>query len=457
MKNRKLNSDIRHCLLIAMVACIICPLSSCKKYLEAKSDQSITTPSTIDDLEGLMNAYSVINADYPSAPEVMADNFYLLNTDYLSLSQRQRDIYSWTKSADVGGDYTAPYQAIAYTNIVLDALPKVTANGQARKDAVKGEALFTRASYHFALAQLFAAAYDQASAGTDLGIALRLTADIESKAPRASMAETYASITGDLQQALTLLPDMPAAKYLPGRAAAYGMLSRVYLAMRDYPKAGACADSCLTLYHTLLDYNTVAVSATAPFQQFNAEVIYDARSSPPSSLTQSRAKIDTALYRSYNGNDLRKTAYFKANADGTQAYKGSYTGLTNGALFTGIATDEILLTKAECAARAGKNADALLALNTLLEQRWKKGTFIPYTTTDNGQLLSIILQERRKELLFRGVRLMDLKRLNKEPDYAQVIYRKLGGTLLTLEPNSPRYLLQIDQNAVNIGGLVQNP
>lgn len=430
---------------------------SCKKYLAAKSDQSISTPTTIDDLEGMMNAYSPVNVDYPSAQEVAADNFYLLNADYLSLTQRQRDFYAWNKSSDIGADYVGPYQAIAYANIVLDNLPTIISNSEQRKNLVRGYALYVRASYHFSLTQLFATTYSQATAGSDLGIALRLTSDVEAKPFRSNMSDTYSSIIGDLQSALPLLANQPTAKYQPSRASTFGLLSRVYLAMGNYRDAATCADSCLNIYNTLIDYNTITATATIPFKQFSDEVIYDARSSPPAALSQSRAKIDTTLYRSYSTNDLRKSIYFKVNADGSQAFKGNYTGLSNASLFEGVATDEIWLTKAECYARLGNLPGALQALNSLLAKRWKTGTFVPLNITDQKQLLGTILLERRKELLFRGLRWMDLKRLNRDAETAQKIYRNLGGVLSELDPNSLRYTFEIDQNAVNISGLIQNP
>jgi hypothetical protein len=457
MNNFKSLHKMSNMKVMLLLALILLGTASCKKYLEAKSDQSITTPTTIDDLEGLMNAYTIINSDYSSAGEIASDNFFLTNADYLALIQRQRDFYVWAKTADIGGDYTAPYQAIAYANIVLDALPAISSNSEQRKNLVRGNALFVRASYHFWLVQLFATAYDQSSAGTDLGIALRLTSDIEAKPIRVTIAETYASIIGDYRQALTLLPDMPSAKYLPGKGATYGMLSRVYLSMRDYSHAGAYADSCLNIYNTLIDYNTVTTTAAIPFSQFNNEVIYDAHSLAPSALNQSRAKIDTVLYRSYDSNDLRKQIFFKANTDGSQAFKGAYTGQSSAALFTGVATDEVLLTKAECAVRTGDVPIAFQTLNKLLVTRWKKNTYTPYTGNDQQQAISLIIQERRKELLSRGIRWMDLKRLNKDGATEQTLQRNLNGTFFTLAPNSARYVFQLDQNAVNISGLVQNP
>jgi hypothetical protein len=92
---------------------------SCTKYLDAKPDQTIATPSTIEDLEGILNNCNFINARYPSASEVSADNFYLTTEDWSTMIDPQRNFYTWQKYDNIGGDYTAPYSAIEYANIIL--------------------------------------------------------------------------------------------------------------------------------------------------------------------------------------------------------------------------------------------------------------------------------------------------------------------------------------------------
>ncbi|MBD1395143.1 RagB/SusD family nutrient uptake outer membrane protein [Mucilaginibacter glaciei] len=443
-------------LIIICLISLVC-FNSCKKYLDAKPDQSIATPSTIEDLEGILNAYSTINGRYPSASEVASDDYYLVTADFNSLIDPQRFYYSWQKLPNFVGDYKSPYQAIEYCNIILDELPKVSGGNVIRKNSVQGNALFVRASYHYALSQLYAKVYNQSTAGSDLGIALRLTSDIAIKPVRSTVADTYGSVLNDLKQSIPLLPAISDVKYRSSKAAAYGMLARVYLAMSDFTNAGLYADSALSNYNKLIDYNTLTVSAAIPFKQFNDEVIYDSKAAGPQALSQSKARVDTLLYASYSTNDLRRNVLFKVNPNGTVAFKGNYTGVAGASLFTGIATNELYLIKAETAVRNGDSRTALTALNSLLVTRWKSGTFVPYAISDQKQLLGIILKERRKDLPFRSLRWTDLRRLNMEPDYAKILVRNLTGGTYTLEPNGLRYVFQIDQDAVNISGLQQNP
>jgi len=457
MKNQQFNFNhwIRHVLFMTVV---ILPLfSSCNKYLDAKPDQSIATPSTIEDLEGILNNYNFVNAKYSAAPEVSSDDYYLTGTDWASLADYQRAYYSWQKYNGPIGDYTSPYSAIEYANVILESLDKISGGNSVQMKAVRGNALYLRAAYHYALAQVFAPVYNKNTADSDLGIALRLTADIAAKSKRSTLAENYKQIITDLSNAAPLLPDFPNQKFRASKPAAYGMLARVYLAMGDYANAGKYADEALKLYNKLINYNTVSATAAIPFRQFNDEVIYDSRAGIPPALANTKAKIDTLLFSSYASNDLRRTVLFKTNANGSRAFKGSYTGVNNASPFTGIATNELYFIKAECAVRANDVTNGLAALNTVLSTRWKTGTYQPVTITDAGVLLKTVLVERRKDLLFRTLRWTDLRRLNLEAEHRQEIRRNLNGTIYKLEPGSARYVFQIDQNAVEIGGLIQNP
>jgi hypothetical protein len=444
------------CFFVAFIlACF--SLNSCKKYLQAKPDQSIATPSTISDLQGILNVYNFINGDYPSASEVSSDDFYLTTSSYNKLGDPQREYYLWQKYDENIGDYAAPYQAIEYANVILDALPNIQDGNVTTRNMVKGNALFVRAAHHYALAQLYAKPYNKSSADNDPGIVLRMTSDIQAKTTKSTVSWTYSSIINDLRQSLPLVPFQPTYKYQVSKPAVYGFLARVYLSMSDYQDASLCADSALNLYNSLMDFNTLNPTAAIPFQQFNDEVIYDARIGAPPAVDPSIAKIDTNLYASYDVNDLRKVLYFKTNADGSHAFKGSYEGQRTLYLFTGIATDELLLIKAETADRTNNVTDALNALNTLLVTRYKTGTFTPYTITDQQALLKIILQERRKELIFRTLRWTDLRRLNQDPGFAKTLVRIIDGNTYQLQPNSLRYVFLLDSRAVTLGGVSQNP
>jgi hypothetical protein len=171
----------------------------------------------------------------------------------------------------------------------------------------------------------------------------------------------------------------------------------------------------------------------------------------PTTLTASKAKIDSTLIGSYNVNDLRKTLYFQNN-NGVYSFRGSMSGAP---IFSGLATDEIYLIQAECKARKGDISGAMTDLNAILIKRWRNNTFVPYSAATPAEALNKVLEERRKELVFRCIRFSDIKRLNK--DGANIIIRrKLNGVEYVLQPNSKRYALEIPQDVIEITGMAQN-
>ncbi len=107
---------------------------------------------------------------------------------------------------------------------------------------------------------------------------------------------------------------------------------------------------------------------------------------------------------------LRKPALFTAS-NGYYKYKGSYT--RSSTFFTGITTAEMYLISAECYARLNEVNKAMEQLNTLLVNRIRTADFIPVVAIDKTDALNMVLEERRKELIFRGLRWSDIKRYNE--------------------------------------------
>ncbi|ANI89292.1 hypothetical protein A9P82_08310 [Arachidicoccus ginsenosidimutans] len=231
--------------------------------------------------------------------------------------------------------------------------------------------------------------------------------------------------------------------------------------MRDYKDALVYADSCLQLNNQLIDYNSNddfngSISASYPFKQFNKETIFYTEMNLEFSslvLTISKPKIDTSLYNAYDTTDLRKQAYFSPGSNGYPAFKGSYAGSYY--LFTGIATDEMYLTRAECLIRVGNIQQGLDDLNTLLAKRYKTGTYTAAFGISKDSALTLVLNERRKELVQRGLRWMDIKRLNKE-NAAIIIKRVINGKQYTLQPNTAFYALPIPDDIIKLNNMEQN-
>ncbi|WP_276499389.1 RagB/SusD family nutrient uptake outer membrane protein [Pontibacter litorisediminis] len=447
---------------ILFLALLLFGCTACEDFLEVKPDKQLAIPTDkLENLLALLDNTSALNQSYPATPVIAADNLYLHSTDWQGLSSRTaQQAYVWERDVfndSDRNDWTLPYNVIFIANLVLEGTDKLSpAPGEeALWNTVRGSALFHRAHAQYWLLQVFAPAYDPATASQSPGIVLRRVSDINAPSSRATVAEGYRQVLQDLEEAAALLPDLPAHKTRPSRAAALALLSRVHLQMGQSEKALSCAQQALQLQPQLLDFNMLHTAAAYPFPRFHEEVIFHNTIMNLPGMSYPAGKVDTALYRLYQPDDLRREAFFRYTAPDDIGFKGSYHG--SAALFGGLATDELYLTMAESHARLGHTQEALAALNSLLGTRWRQGTFTPYTAEDADAALALILEERRKELPFRGLRWGDLRRLNREERFARELTRTLNGTTYSLPPGDPRYVLPIPQKVIESGGMAQNP
>lgn len=436
--------------------------TGCHKGLLDKDPSSANIePSTVEDCWSLLDNENTMDCS-PAILEASADDYYFTTDYWLSRPVVERNVYIWAKDIFNGSgnsyDYNIPYKQVLSCNVVLEALVAMSPDTPEWRE-VKGTALFKRAFAFYNLAQLFAPVYDSSNFHIALGIPLRYSADVSLPSIRSTVYDTYQQIINDLETAASLLTQAVPDDYRnrPCRTAIYALQSRVFLSMRLYQKAGTAADSALYHYNQCIDYNDVNKNSNMPFQVRNVENLYNARI--PNSAFQSiqpflgAANIDTTLYRSYGPNDLRKSIFFSITT-GQPRRKNFYDG-QGATLYTGLATDELYLTRAECYARESQKDSAMAWLNRLLIYRTTRDSFTAYTATDATDALQQVLTERRKELVMRGLRWTDLRRLNKE-GYNITPKRNINGVAYLLPPNSPLYTLPLPPDVIALTGMPQN-
>lgn len=437
-------------------------LTSCgEEWLEVRSDKKRVVLQRVSDVQALLDNSSTMNeAVNPSLGEVSSDLYFITDTRYNALTNmEQRNAYTWEVDIYEGAsssNWSRPYRQILYANLALEALETVEDKNR-YPDAVNntaGSALFFRSWAFYQLAQLFCVPFNAETARSDLGIPVRLDSDINVRSVRSSVYDTYMQINNDLVKAIPLLPEKPQVPTRPSKAAAYALMAKLQLEMADYSKAAAYADSCLLLHGALIDYNTIDLEKAYPFSLFNDEVIF--HTTMVSSAMFSRASnymIDPDLFNAYDDNDLRKAAFFKANGD-AWTFKGNYTGNTR--YFSGIASDEVYLISAEAYTRSRDLETARDRLTTLLAHRYSGHSYGIPPISDEVGLMKFIINERKKELLFRGIRWADLRRFNKEKEFETTLYRMVDGRSYELPPNDKRYVLPIPDEVVLLTGIAQN-
>ncbi|NRF38359.1 RagB/SusD family nutrient uptake outer membrane protein [Pedobacter foliorum] len=449
------------------IIAVLLIIPSCKKsdFLNKKPSSLINIPSTLTDFQLLLDNTIVMNTT-GGLSQVSADDHEISSTNYQTISTTERNAYIWDKvlyGAEIGiQDWNAPYQQVFYANVVLEGLAKSDSATSAQAQTLKGWALFARAFAFYDLTRNFCKAYDDKSADQDLGIPLRLSSSIDYLKPRSTLQQSFNQIFDDLNASIALLPsERPSANLnRPSKIAAYALLSRVYLDMRNYKDAEYYADQTLTFYSTLIDYNTVNQTSTTPFSRTNDELICNYSQVPTYGfLTGSHStypvRISSSLIKLYSENDLRLKVYYSEVPEGGYYKKRGYNGM-GFYPFTGLATDEQYLIKAECLARRGETKLAMDKLNLLLINRFdKRITFKPLTALSSEEALSKILLERRKELVWRNLRWHDIKRLNKGGANI-TLTRTLNGIGYTLPPNDARYVFSIPNDEIALSGIEQN-
>ncbi len=438
---------------------------ACSNWLDEKPDISLVVPKNIEDYQAILdNSNSIFNVNQPALGEIASDNFFVSNSTWQSWpTVTERNTYKWADDPYEGTfshDWRFAFERILTANIVLEGIEKIYPGESdemklANWKKVKGSALFFRAFDFYNLTQIFCKPYDPLSAKMDLGLPLRLSSSVNEKSVRASLQETYDQIFNDLQLAVSLLPNISNNPTTPSKPSAYALLSRIYLSIENYNQALLNADLCLQLKNELVDYNTLDGANIFPIPIFFGEDIFHSDLAPYAALNLiSGCIIDTSLYNTYSENDLRRTIFYREFSDDLRFW-GSYSTPTD--VYGGLATDEIYLIRAECYARKNITTQALNDLNTLLSKRFKSGTFTPLKATTADEVLRLILTERRKELVFRGVRWTDLRRLNKDSRFAITLKRTVNGQVFTLPPNDARYTFPIPPDEIRTSGIEQNP
>lgn len=459
----------RKLLLFLSISVLSFSALSCKKqddWLNVKNKKSSVTPQTLSDFQAVLDNAQVMNFSCPVIGELSADNVYFTDASISALAAPDRNAYLWQKDIFQGtasGDWNYPYQEIEYANIVLDGLAAIgqPEPGNANASGIKGAALFFRAFAYYNLSQLFCSAYHPNSAGSDPGLPLRLTSDVNEKSKRATVRVVFEQMISDLNSAEQLLPQTPLYKTRPSAVAAQFLQAKVYLAMQNYPMALKYADLVMAAGFHLIDFKSLNVTASQPFPSFaagNPEVVFYASATGNSAVwpLSSTGRVDPALFATYQSSDLRKTAFYSLDSkSGFYRFKGSYEG-SDFYNFSGLAVNEALLIRSEARNRTGDIAGALDDLNALLKSR-SDNTFEPLDIKDGSQLLAAILLERRKELPFTAnIRWEDLRRINQQPATAVTITRSYAGNTYQLLPNSPLYTFPIPQNEIDASGIVQN-
>ncbi|MCD0490080.1 RagB/SusD family nutrient uptake outer membrane protein [Pedobacter sp. MC2016-14] len=458
------------------IAFVFLSLGSCKKFLDiVPKDKFI--PSTVEDYENMLN-YATVSTYGDYFEDLITDDAFLPEGQPGNLYTKQRlsarKIYTFNKDVYGEGDndilWSEGYKRIFYFNTVANNIMKAQGSTEAEKRSIRAEALLGRALEHLMLVNVYGKHYDAATAGTDPGAPLVLEADISAKNSRNTVQEVYNQVIADAEEAVKDLPlKNKISKFRACKAGGYAFLSRVYLFMGDYANALKNADLALGLQNELANMNGYNVIVPGPFPNdpnipgapLGWTNIPNAERHPESLVARTNLRpfglgMDVCatpeLTSLFSNNDRRWALYF-ANA-WPPAPPFNYMDRYGVKIFLRgdyynncLAVPEVYLNRAECKARANNLSGALADINKLRLNRIVPAAYHEFTpadfNNDSERVLRFVLEERRRELVFTGMRVIDLKRLNKETRFQKTITHVAEGVTYTLTPNSPNYLRQI--------------
>lgn len=449
---------MKHIYTILLLPSFLFFNNSCNKYLDEKALKSSFIPEKLEEFQAILDNPNIFLND-PLLLELLSDDYYLTTAYWQNLAPNLSTNYLWASNAvPYNNSWNHVYQNPIYlSNIVLDYLSESELPIDEQYKNLKGAALFHRAISFYYLAQIFCLPYSKNNLEQP-GIVLRTTTNINQKSIRATINETYNKIIDDLIEATKLLPISSRTPARPRKIAAWAALARVYLVMGEYDKAYYYSSLCIELQNQLIDFNDLI--AGQPIPSFNKEVLFHGAVPLLPVLTPPNAKIDSNLLSLYDVNDLRRTIYFRPNTGqnkGTFSFRGSFNGTEGLAqIFTGATVGEMLLIKAECSARKGDIENSIKDLNILLARRINKISFVPIDPTTVVDPIKLVLNERRKELVFRGIRWGDLRRLNVTGENIS-IKRIINNIEYVLPANDKRWVALIPEEVINRSGIPQNP
>jgi len=479
--------------------------TACDDFLSKEPTKSSAQKvENLDDLEAILNApasyhttsgvvsfYCTDNNDIPL-------NVYKAYEGCFSVSNLQQ--YLWQNQIDESSDsyWNTCYLAIWNANLIISSVDKMEGDEQ-RKMNIKAEACAWRAYKYFMLAQTYCLHYSEATAG-ELGLPLRKGIDFEESLSRSTLAETYAFIESDLQEALTINTPFSGRRWRASRASVNAFAARYYLYRGNYQEAEKCANVALQEFSELIDYTTIGrylfrtydiigengqtwkqdVYYPNPYSKFTNKDKMDwkeqyqteTESEPGWKIIPSEELLE--LYRQHP-NDLRYTlfmieGYLNRFSVSEHAYYG-YQVLYGSEIYTGPSVAEMYLIRAECKARNNDIAGCMADLETLRQTRFAAEDYekLP-VPSDKKAAVQVVLDERRREAPY-ALRWMDLRRLTTDKlmdpvTVKRTFYPYADGRVdsdaqpieYVLGPDSRKYARPIGNEAINQsnGQTVQN-
>jgi hypothetical protein len=402
---------------------VVLIVSACTDVLEVEPSQSLSTSIALSDYNGFQAALAGVYDQMQSTvfygrdlivkAEVRGDNAYVaLQNSNRFISDYNYQLSNNTSYTDL---WNFAYNTILRANNVINNIDNAVDATDAQRDQLLGEALAVRALAHFDLVRFFAKPYYDGN-GSQPGVPVKLDGEITSPT-RNTVGEVYTQIIADLTLAKSKL-NAGVAPFNFTADAANALLSRVYLYQGDNAKAEQAATDVISTDHFALldDLATLWTTSGTGEEIFTLNVL-PSESKGSDNLGQifnpgvgyGDVRVTKDLRDMFTDPaDKRIDASFYQYTNG-EYYVNKYSG-ENGV--PGLASPkilryaEVILNRAEARAKQGKYALALADLDLIRA----RADIAPIGAVADANVLTEVLNERRRELAFEGHRSFDLFR-----------------------------------------------
>lgn len=440
---------------------------SCDNWMEVEPKGKIIPSKAADYrllLDNTQNTYSSTPITItPDLTIYFTDDMDIRSDMYSSYGEKTMNAFKFADhiylESEEDPSMEQSYSEIYVYNTVIDEVLN-TLGDDDEKNQLYAEAKIHRAFIYLCLVNIYAKQYDSATANTDLGLPMQIKPELEGSLIRGTVQEVYDLIINDVNEVYDYLPDTPEQLWRPSKASATALLARTYLIMGDFDNALQYANTSLNLYFHLTDYNTLSAHPWYPsLLNFGLRAL-----NKEQSLLKKPVSDYHLIYPSKEflnlfdkTNDLRYTGKITTEFYAPATKLLYYFGYNSGSPY-GLTVPEMLLTRAECYARTGDATKAMADINTLRKYRIKTTAFADLIAKNATEALSIVKDERRRELAFMGFRFTDLRRYNAYDNANISIFHKVDNEIFTLAPGDNKWVAPIANKYINKNPEIeQNP
>lgn len=424
--------------------------TGCDNFLDITPTGRVIPETAKDYRELLTRAYSMM-PDSRGLTAFIADEIDMTSNNLDSYDEASfMDLWLWNNVNPAGTttyfDWGTYYKMIFVANTIIENEKSITNGTKAEIDQIVGEAYMMRAYNHFILVNLYSLPYKEETAASNTGIPLKLNSSMDEVLKPSSVAEVYASVLSDIDNAEKILNVETweiGLNYRFNTISADALRSRVYLYMGRWEDCYNASERVLSKKNELVD---LVSGRVLPNAYDSPENIVALEMNMNSNYANVDKLVPSDLYNSYlpGTQDQRARKYYKTEIGGYSLLKGGSSSYR-----CSFRVGEMYLNSAEAALKNHHPEIAKMRLLQLLEKRYQSTAYTQAETDinamDDNALLDEIYLQRRLELSYEGHRWFDIRRMekNKRP----ILTREYEGQTYHIEDNYPELTIKIPDEA----------